>query len=81
MQFRSTLDIVALNQLNVLIQLAQADHDFADAERDMIYRIGREKNFPEERLNRLVQKTQCLSVPWERCLLIRNSNTCSTVLS
>lgn len=55
MQFHSTLDIVALNQLNVLIQLAQADHDFADAERDMIYRIGREKNFPEERLNRLIK--------------------------
>lgn len=56
MQPGSTLDIVALNQLNVLIHLAQADHDFAEAERDMIYRIGREKNFPEERLNELMHE-------------------------
>jgi hypothetical protein len=52
----STLDIVAQNQLNILIHLAKADREFADAERDMIYRICREKNFPEDRLMRMMQE-------------------------
>lgn len=50
-----TLDIVTLNQLNVLIHLAQADHDFAEAEREMIHRISKAKNFPEDRLTRMLK--------------------------
>jgi uncharacterized tellurite resistance protein B-like protein len=52
----STLDIVAQNQLNVLIHLAKADRDFAEVEREMICRISKEKNFPEDRLNRMMQE-------------------------
>lgn len=49
------LDIVTKNHLNVLIQLAQVDKHFVDSERDMIFRVGREKNFPKEKVEFLIQ--------------------------
>jgi len=52
------LDIVTKNHLNVLIQLAQADKHFDAAEREMIFRIGREKNFPEEDVLNLMQNPE-----------------------
>lgn len=57
-QPRSTLDIVVKNQLNILIQLAQVDKHFANAEREMIYRIGREKNFPEDKVLSMIQNPE-----------------------
>ena len=57
-QLRSTLDIVAKNQLNILIQLAQVDKHFANAEREMIYRIGREKNFPDDKVLSMIQNAE-----------------------
>jgi hypothetical protein len=58
MQPRATLDIVAKNQLNILIQLAQIDKHFVNAERDMIYRICREKNFPEDKVQSMMQNPE-----------------------
>ncbi|MGC4022457.1 MAG: TerB family tellurite resistance protein [Cyclobacteriaceae bacterium] len=49
------MDIVTEKQLNILIQLAEADKHFAQSERDMILRIAKERNFPEEAVNRLIR--------------------------
>ncbi|MBS1490764.1 MAG: TerB family tellurite resistance protein [Bacteroidetes bacterium] len=42
-------------QLNILIQLAEADKHFAQVEREMILRIARERNFPEESVSDLIR--------------------------
>jgi hypothetical protein len=49
------MDIVTKKQLNILIQLAEADKHFAKVERDMIFKIARERNFPEEMVNSLIR--------------------------
>ena len=49
------MDIVTKKKLNILIQLAMADKDFAKAERDLIYQIAREKNYPEEEVTELIR--------------------------
>jgi uncharacterized tellurite resistance protein B-like protein len=54
----TTLDIVSKNHLNVLIQLAYADKHFAPLEREMIYKVGREKNFPADKIERLIQNPE-----------------------
>ncbi|MEQ8303690.1 MAG: TerB family tellurite resistance protein [Cyclobacteriaceae bacterium] len=48
------MDIVTKKQLNILIQLAEADKHFAKVEREMILKIARERNFPEEAVNELI---------------------------
>ena len=48
------MDIVTKRKLNILIQLAEADRDFAKSERDMIYRIARDRKFEEEVVNALI---------------------------
>ncbi len=48
------MDIVTKKQLNILIQLAQVDKHFAKAERDMIFRIAKERNFSEEEVKKLI---------------------------
>jgi uncharacterized tellurite resistance protein B-like protein len=50
-----TLDIVTKSQLNILIQLAHADKDFAPEEKAMIYRVCREHQFSEEKVEQLIQ--------------------------
>lgn len=52
------MDIVTKTQLNILIQLAEADKHFARVEREMIMRIAREKNFPEEQVLHLIRNPQ-----------------------
>jgi uncharacterized tellurite resistance protein B-like protein len=52
------MDIVTRNQLNVLIQLAEADKHFAKAERDMIFRIAKERNVSESEVNELIRKPE-----------------------
>jgi len=42
------MDIVTKKQLNILIQLAEADKHFAKIEREMIFKIARERKFPED---------------------------------
>ena len=52
------MDIVTEKQLNILIQLAEADKHFAQSERDMILRIAKERNFSEELVNKLIRTPQ-----------------------
>lgn len=52
------MDIVTRKQLNILIQLAEADKNFAVAERELIYKIAREKNFPLEEVEKLIKKPE-----------------------
>jgi hypothetical protein len=50
-----TLDIVAKNHINILIQLAYADKHFVPAERDMIFRIGQKKNYSPDKVEFLLE--------------------------
>ena len=52
------MDIVTKKQLNILIQLAEADKHFAKAEREMIFKIASERNFPAEEVNELIRNPQ-----------------------
>jgi hypothetical protein len=52
------MDIVTKKQLNILIQLAEADKHFAKAERDMIFKIAEERKFPEEAVNELIRNPE-----------------------
>jgi hypothetical protein len=52
------MDVVTRKQLNVLIQLAEADKHFAKAERDMIFRIAKERNVSEGEVNELIRKPE-----------------------
>lgn len=54
----TVVDIVAKNQLNILIQLAVADKHFASEEREMILRICRQKNFPDEEVRQMIQNPE-----------------------
>ncbi|MBL7865998.1 MAG: hypothetical protein JNK10_14040 [Cyclobacteriaceae bacterium] len=49
------MDIVTKKKLNILIQLAHADRDFASVERDLIFQIARERNYPEAEVEELIQ--------------------------
>ena len=52
------MDIVTRKQLNILIQLAQADKHFSDKERDLIYDLARKKNFPPEGVRELIREPE-----------------------
>ncbi len=52
------MDIITKKQLNILIQLAEADKHFAQVERDMIFRIAKERDFPEAEVNQLIKKPE-----------------------
>ncbi len=52
------MDIVTRKQLNILIQLAQADKHFSDKERDLIYDLARKKNFPSEGVRELIREPE-----------------------
>ena len=52
------MDIVTKKQLNILIQLAEADKHFAKSEREMIFRIARDRHFPEETVNDLIRNPE-----------------------
>lgn len=52
------MDIVTKKQLNILIQLAEADKHFAKSERDMIFKIARDRNFPEEIVTELIRNPE-----------------------
>lgn len=53
-----SMDIVTKKQLNILIQLAEADKHFAKSEREMIFRIARDRHFPEETVNELIRNPE-----------------------
>src|SRR4051812_5701536 len=52
------MDIVTKKQLNILIQLAEADKHFAKIEREMIFKIAKERNYPEEDVNELIRNPE-----------------------
>jgi len=52
------MDIVTKKQLNILIQLAEADKHFATAERDMIFKIARDRKFPDESVQSLIKNPE-----------------------
>ncbi len=52
------MDIVTKKQLNILIQLAEADKHFARAEREMIFKIAKERNFSEQDVNALIKSPE-----------------------
>src|SRR4051812_47168638 len=52
------MDIVTKKQLNILIQLAEADKHFAKAEREMIFKIAEERKFPEDEVNALIRNPE-----------------------
>lgn len=52
------MDIVTRKQLNILIQLAEADKHFAKIEREMIFKIARDRNFSEEMVNSLIKNPE-----------------------
>lgn len=52
------MDLITKKQLNVLIQLAHADKHFAVEERDMIFKISRDRAFPEEIVNALIRQPE-----------------------
>ena len=52
------MDIVTKKQLNILIQLAEADKHFAKIEREMIFKIARDRHFPEETVNELIRNPE-----------------------
>ena len=52
------MDIITKKQLNILIQLAEADKHFAKSEREFILRIARDRNFPEDDLNELIRNPE-----------------------
>lgn len=52
------MDIVTKKQLNILIQLAEADKHFAKVEREMVFRIAKQRNFPEETVNELIRNPE-----------------------
>ena len=52
------MDIVTKKQLNILIQLAEADKHFAKAEREMIFKIAKDRKFPESEVNELIRNPE-----------------------
>lgn len=52
------MDIVTRKHLNLLIQLAEADKHFAKIERDMIFKIAKERSFPEDIVQDLIRNPE-----------------------
>ncbi|UII21090.1 TerB family tellurite resistance protein [Fulvivirga ligni] len=52
------MDIVTRKQLNILIQLAEADKHFDDQEKELILKIAKLRNFPEDSVKELIKKPE-----------------------
>lgn len=52
------MDIVTKKQLNILIQLAEADKHFAKVEREMVFKIAKDRNFPEDMVHNLIRNPE-----------------------
>lgn len=52
------MDIVTRKQLNILIQLAEADKHLAQIEKDRIFEIARARQFPIEELKELIRNPE-----------------------
>ncbi len=52
------MDIVTRKQLNILIQLAEADKHFSSIEREKIFEIARKRKFPSENVRELIKNPE-----------------------
>jgi uncharacterized tellurite resistance protein B-like protein len=52
------MDIITKKKLNILIQLAEADKHFAKSEREMIFKIAKERQFPENIVDSLIRNPE-----------------------
>lgn len=52
------MDIVTRKQINILIRLAKADKKVTKEEREMIFELASEKNFPKEIVDMLFQEQE-----------------------
>jgi hypothetical protein len=52
------MDIVTKKKLNILIQLAEADKHFAKSEREMIFKIAKDRQFSEDIVNSLIRNPE-----------------------
>lgn len=52
------MDITTQKQINLLVQLAEADKHFAKSERELIFKIAKERGFPEEAVTNLIRNPQ-----------------------
>ncbi len=52
------MDIVTRKQLNILIQLAEADKHFSSVEREKIFEIARKRKFPSESVRELIKNPE-----------------------
>lgn len=52
------MDIVTKKKLNILIQLAEADKHFAKSEREMIFKIAKDRQFPEDVVESLIRNPE-----------------------
>jgi uncharacterized tellurite resistance protein B-like protein len=52
------MDIITKKKLNILIQLAEADKHFAKSEREMIYKIAKDRQFPEGIVDSLIRNPE-----------------------
>jgi len=52
------MDIVTKKKLNILIQLAEADKHFAKTEREMIFKIAKDRKFPESDVETLIRNPE-----------------------
>lgn len=52
------MDIVTKKQLNVLIQLAEADKHFAKVERDFILKLAQERHYPQDQVLALIRNPE-----------------------
>ena len=57
-QNQVVMDVVTRKQINMLIQVAEADKNFAKAERELILKIARERNFPEDQVEELIRNPE-----------------------
>ncbi|MBL3656409.1 TerB family tellurite resistance protein [Fulvivirga sediminis] len=48
------MDIITRKQLSILIQLAEVDKNFDSEEKELIYKIAKLKNFPEDSVEELM---------------------------
>ena len=52
------MDIVTKKKLNILIQLAKADKEFAAVERDLIYKMAQDRNYPLKDVDELIDNPE-----------------------
>lgn len=52
------MDIVTRKQLNILVQLAEVDKHLAPIEKERIFQIARERNFPIEEVKELIRNPE-----------------------